>query len=175
MWRGNRNDALEVSVASRMVVRPRDGPGHHVVRCLPVRVRFGIAAVEVVRRADSAERAERGAHVRVVTRGEDAATALPKSRDRLALGSRDPVSHIQGEEPELVVRRAIDRCEHRIVAVPPAFAVAPGHLEPHPAFPERSEMLPKQREALDRPVVRQGRCRRLDQNAYRPFHSLVPF
>src|SRR5262249_946156 len=103
-------------------------------------------------------------------RGEDAATALAESRDRLTLGGRDPVPEIQREQPEFVERRAVERCEHRITAVRPDSAVARGHLEPYPGLPERSEGLPEQREALDRPVIRPSRCGRLDQDAYCAFH-----
>ena len=141
----------------------------HVVRRVSFGVRLRVAAVEMVGGADPPEGTERGAHVLVVARREDPATALAEPRDPLALGGRDPVASIQGEEPELVERRALERCEHWIVAVWPGFAVAPGNLEPDPR-PERCEVLAQKRETLDRPVVRPGRRGRLDQNAYGAFH-----
>src|SRR5215470_5549027 len=94
----------------------------------------------------------------------------PRWRNRLALSGGDPVPEIQREQPEFVERRAVERCEHRIAPVRPGFAVAGDHLEPYPGFLERSEVLPEQRETLDRPVIRPSRCGRLDQDVHRAFH-----
>src|SRR5262249_36981758 len=122
--RVDRDDALEVSIASRMIVGPRDRRGRQVVRRTPLEVRFRIAAMEMMCGADSPELAKRGAHVRVVARGEDPAAALTESRDRLAFGSRDSIPDIQREQPEFVEPRAVERCEHRIAPVTPGTAVA---------------------------------------------------
>ena len=82
-----------------------------------------------MRRADSAEVADRRAEILVIARHEDGAAAAAEEPDRMAFLLRDPrvAAGIDGEEPQLVVVRRADRCEHRIASVRARLAVAGRH------------------------------------------------
>ena len=90
MDRRDRGDPLKVAVLSGVVVRPGDGRGFEVVWRVSPGVGLGVAAVEVVGRAEAPQRAERRAHVLMVARREDSTAALAESRDSLAVGRGEP-------------------------------------------------------------------------------------
>ena len=170
MRRLDQRDPMEIAVVSGVVVGPGDRRCPPVVRREAGRIRLGILRLEVVRVADAAERTQRDAHVLVIPRGQDAPAALAESGDSQAVGGREPVPGVQGEEPQLVERRAIQRGEHRVVPARIGFAISSGHLESSLLLPERGKVFREKRETLDRPIVRPAGSGRLDENANRSFH-----
>ena len=129
------------------------------------RVPVVVARVEVVRGADTAERADRAPEIHVIAGDEQAAAAAPEARDRRAVGFVQTVAGIHREQPELVVAGLVEGGEHRIGRSdrPP---VARGHARERPALRalQRLEMAPQQREPPDVPIVQGRGDRRLQQD-----------
>jgi hypothetical protein len=163
-------DPLEVAVVAGVVVGPRDAGRPVVVGDTPLGIGLGVLRLEMVRGADSSERAERKPHVLVVARGQDASAALAEPCDALAVAMGQPVSRVQSEEPELVERRAVQGREHGVVLTRRGLPIARGHLEPGLVLPKGGQALDEKGKTQDRPVVHCERRGHLDENPHRSPH-----
>src|ERR1051325_5091702 len=111
----------------------------------------------------------------MVARGEDAAAALSKARDALAVGHGQPVSGVHGEEPQLVEVSGVEPAQQLVVAVRVRLTVARRHFTKRLSFrvSEPAQVFFEQRETADVPVVFSGGDGCLQQDANRSRHMIT--
>ena len=78
--------------------------------------RLRVFGVKEMSTADTAQGAQRGTEVFVVSRSHNAAATLPETCDALTVGDGETVSNIDCKQPQLVEVRRIQCAKDRIVA-----------------------------------------------------------
>src|SRR5258708_29868105 len=91
-------------------------------------VGFGMSSVKEVRATYAAERAQGDPQVLMIARRHNAAAALAKAGDALAVGHTQPITIIDREQPQLVKVGLIKTAQNRIVAGRISFAITNGHF-----------------------------------------------
>jgi hypothetical protein len=127
---------------------------------------------EVYRAADAAQHVERGAHVLVVARRENAASSLPEPSDARAILGRQAIPRVESEEPKLVEVRLVEPGEQGLWRSGRCLAVSSEDLEARSSLIQAREVLPQKLQSVDRPIVRLSRRSRLDQDPNRSGHGL---
>ncbi len=171
MWFADDIDLLEIAIRAGMIVRPEDIAGLAVIDDPARLVRLRILAVEEMRFAHAAERADRAAQVHMVARHQQTGAVFPKAADRGAILWIEAVARVDCEQPEFVIIGLVDRREYRIGAARRG-AIPGRHLaQGRPVLiGEPGEIVAQHREATDIPVVFDSRDRRLEQDADRRRH-----
>jgi hypothetical protein len=101
-------DFLEIAIGPGMIVRPQNVRRLAVVDDAVRLIGINVRAVEVMRAADAAERADRASKIHVIPRDQQAAAVRPEPADRGAILRMKAVAGIDCEEPKLVEARSID-------------------------------------------------------------------
>src|SRR6185436_18778989 len=108
-----------------------------------------------MRSPNPAEGAQRSSQVLMIPRRHDAAAALAKARDALAIGNTETVAQVDGKQPQLIKVCRVERTEDWVVALSVSLAIASYHFAQGFAGRVflRSQFVPQQREATDVPIV----------------------
>src|SRR6185437_15527764 len=114
--RACNRDPLIVAVGAGMIVGPGNRGVEYIVRNMPRSVGLWIFGVKEMRTADTAEGAQRGTEVFMVSRRHDAAATLAEPSYALTVCDGETVSHINCKKPQLVKVCRIQRAKDRIVA-----------------------------------------------------------
>jgi hypothetical protein len=160
-------DLLEIAIRAGVEVRPGDVGRVRIVDLAFLGIRVLLFRVEVVRLADTAQRADRRTEIHVIARYEQAPAAFAKPRDRVAIRLGQAVAHVDREEPELIEVALVDRRQDRIR---PSSLVAVAHCDMVERRTSLIALFPEERhepaEPSDRPVVLSGRDRCLQQDFF---------
>jgi hypothetical protein len=111
--------------------------------------------MEMVSVADSAESAEGDSKILVITRGENASTALGEAPNGGTVVGSESVADVDSEEPELIEVGLVESGENAVVSIGEILAIAGGDFEEASAISisEAAEMLGDEGEASDVPVI----------------------
>src|SRR5215470_4924572 len=108
-------DPLKITVLAGVIVRPGNCGSAAVVGRAALEVGLGILRLEEMGAPDSVEVAERGTHILMIARSENAAASPPKTGDSGTVCRSQAVAHVQCEKPKLIERRAVERRKYRVV------------------------------------------------------------
>src|SRR5687768_510800 len=113
----------------------------------------------------------------MIPSGENAATALTKARNALAVPSCQPFAQVDGEKPQLGKAALIQFSQNWFIALSIGFSIARHDVVQQIAVIifKRSEMIAQEGEAADVPVVSFEGNRCLHQDANRIRHERLPF